>query len=132
MTWLKRLRACGIAVPVKVGMAGPTSLTALLRYAKRCGVNASLRGLASGAGAGLIGNVGPDAIVAALDVTPASARPARIIFPSAGSCRPPATHAMRRRDELPPAMPMARSIAHDPEKWEPVFGQDHAQGKMTA
>ena len=64
--WLKRLRACGVAVPVKVGMAGPTSLTALLRYAKRCGVNASLRGLASGAGSGLIGNVGPDAILTAL------------------------------------------------------------------
>src|ERR1017187_7055409 len=35
--WLTRLRQCGIAVPVKVGMAGPTSLTALVRYAKRCG-----------------------------------------------------------------------------------------------
>ncbi|MBI2714435.1 MAG: methylenetetrahydrofolate reductase [Rhizobiales bacterium] len=70
VAWLKRLRACGIAVPVKVGMVGPTSLTALLRYAKRCGVNASLRGLASGAGAGLLGNVGPDAILAALDVAP--------------------------------------------------------------
>jgi methylenetetrahydrofolate reductase (NADPH) len=64
--WLKRLRQCGIALPVKAGMAGPTSLTALLRYAKRCGVNASLRGLASGAASGLIGNVGPDAILAAL------------------------------------------------------------------
>jgi methylenetetrahydrofolate reductase (NADPH) len=64
--WLKRLRQCGIAVPVKVGMAGPTNLTALLRYAKRCGVNASLRGLMSGAGSGLIGNVGPDRIIEAL------------------------------------------------------------------
>jgi methylenetetrahydrofolate reductase (NADPH) len=64
--WLKRLRACGIATPVKVGMAGPTSLPVLLRFARRCGVNASLRGLMSGAGAGLIGNVGPDRIVAAL------------------------------------------------------------------
>ena len=64
--WLKRLRQCGIAVPVKVGMAGPTSFTALLRYAKRCGVNASLRGLASGVGAGLLGNVGPDRLLAAL------------------------------------------------------------------
>ncbi len=63
VAWLKRLRACGITVPVKVGMAGPTSFTALLRYAKRCGVNASLRGLASGAGSGLIGNVGPDRII---------------------------------------------------------------------
>ena len=68
LAWLKQLRACGITKPVKVGMAGPTSLTALLRYAKRCGVNASLRGLASGAGAGLIGNVGPDRIIAALAV----------------------------------------------------------------
>jgi methylenetetrahydrofolate reductase (NADPH) len=64
--WVKRLRQCGIAVPVKVGMAGPTSLTALLRYAKRCGVNASLRGLMSGAGSGLLGNVGPDRIIEAL------------------------------------------------------------------
>ena len=66
--WLKRLRQCGIALPVKVGMAGPTSLTALLRYAKRCGVNASLRSLASGAGSGLIGNVGPDRILDAVAI----------------------------------------------------------------
>jgi methylenetetrahydrofolate reductase (NADPH) len=63
LAWLKRLRACGIATPVKVGMAGPASLTALLRYAKRCGVNASLRGLMSGAATGLIGHAGPDRIV---------------------------------------------------------------------
>ena len=66
LAWLKQLRACGIASPVKVGMAGPTSVPALLRYAKRCGVNASLRGLMSGAAAALIGNVGPDRIVEAL------------------------------------------------------------------
>jgi methylenetetrahydrofolate reductase (NADH) len=70
LAWLRRLRACGIAAPVKVGLAGPASLTALLRYARRCGVNASLRGLMSGAAASLVGqvvgNVGPDAIVAAL------------------------------------------------------------------
>jgi methylenetetrahydrofolate reductase (NADPH) len=66
LAWLKRLRACGIATPIKVGMAGPTSLPALLRYARRCGVNASLRGLMSGGGAGLIGHLGPDRIIAAL------------------------------------------------------------------
>ena len=66
LAWLKQLRACGIARPVKVGMAGPTSMPALLRYARRCGVNASLRGLMSGAAAGLIGNVGPDRIVETL------------------------------------------------------------------
>ena len=66
LVWLRRLRACGITNPVKVGMAGPTSVPGLLRYAKRCGVDASLRGLMSGAVAGLIGNVGPDRIVEAL------------------------------------------------------------------
>ncbi len=66
LAWLKQLRMCGIAVPVKVGLAGPASLTALLRYAKRCGVAASLRGLMSGVGHGLIGHVGPDHIIEAL------------------------------------------------------------------
>jgi methylenetetrahydrofolate reductase (NADPH) len=66
IAWLKQLRAAGIANPVKLGLAGPTSVTALMRYAKRCGVNASLRGLMSGAAAALIGNVGPDRILEAL------------------------------------------------------------------
>jgi methylenetetrahydrofolate reductase (NADPH) len=68
--WLRRLRADGVTAPVKVGMAGPAGLTALLRYAKRCGVGASLRGLMSGAAAGLVGGltgqVGPDRIIDAL------------------------------------------------------------------
>jgi methylenetetrahydrofolate reductase (NADPH) len=64
LTWLRQLRASGLAVPVKVGMAGPTSVPALLRYAKRCGVTASLRGLVSGAG--LIGHVGPGRMIEAL------------------------------------------------------------------
>jgi len=66
LAWLRQLRACGISVPVKVGLAGPASLTALLRYAKRCGVSASLRGLMLGAATGLIGHAGPDPIIAAL------------------------------------------------------------------
>ena len=66
LAWLKQLRACGITPPVKVGMAGPTSVPALIRYARRCGVAASLRGLVAGAGAGLIGHVGPGRILTAL------------------------------------------------------------------
>ena len=66
LAWLKQLRACGIARPVKVGMAGPTSVPALFRYAKRCGVAASLRGLASGAAASLFAHVGPDRIIETL------------------------------------------------------------------
>jgi methylenetetrahydrofolate reductase (NADPH) len=66
LAWLKQLRACGINHPVRIGMAGPTSVPALIRFAKRCGVSASLRGLMSGAAASLIGHVGPDRILAAL------------------------------------------------------------------
>jgi methylenetetrahydrofolate reductase (NADPH) len=68
LAWLKQLRACGITKPVKVGMAGPTSVSGLMRYAKRCGVNASLRGLMSGAAAGLLGHVGPDRIIETLSL----------------------------------------------------------------
>jgi methylenetetrahydrofolate reductase (NADPH) len=68
LAWLQKLRACGITKPVKVGMAGPTSVPGLMRYAKRCGVNASLRGLMAGAAAGLLGNVGPDRIIETLSV----------------------------------------------------------------
>ena len=74
VTWLTRLRQCGIAVPVKIGMAGPASLNGLMRYARRCGVNASLRGLTSGVAASLVGqaagHAGPDRLLAALAAAP--------------------------------------------------------------
>jgi methylenetetrahydrofolate reductase (NADPH) len=63
LAWLRRIRAGGIGQPIKIGVAGPTSVPALLRYAKRCGVAASLRGLVSGVASGLIGHVGPDRII---------------------------------------------------------------------
>jgi methylenetetrahydrofolate reductase (NADPH) len=66
LAWLKQLRACGINKPVKVGMAGPTSVPGLLRYARRCGVAASLRGLVTGAAGGLVGHVGPGRIIETL------------------------------------------------------------------
>jgi methylenetetrahydrofolate reductase (NADPH) len=70
VAWLKRLRAAGVGAPVRVGMAGPTGLTALLRYAKRCGVKASMAGLVKGAATSLLGHmgsVGPDTILGALE-----------------------------------------------------------------
>ena len=66
LAWIKQLRACGINKPAKIGMAGPTNVAALLRFARRCGVASSLRGLASGFAGGLVGNVGPDRIVETL------------------------------------------------------------------
>ena len=66
--WIDRVRDLGIEHPVRVGMAGPTSLTTLLRYAARCGVKASAAGAARQAG--LMKNLftvsAPDPIVRAL------------------------------------------------------------------
>jgi methylenetetrahydrofolate reductase (NADPH) len=74
LCWLRQLRACGITRPVQIGVVGPTSVPALLRFARRCGVNASLRGLMSGVGTSLIGHVGPDRIVSELSAASAGGR----------------------------------------------------------
>lgn len=50
IAWLNRLRDMGYDIPVRVGMAGPTSITTLLRYAARCGVKASVAGASKQAG----------------------------------------------------------------------------------
>jgi methylenetetrahydrofolate reductase (NADPH) len=68
VTWIARLRDFGIEHPVRVGLAGPTSLATLLRYAKRCGVRASAQGLARQAGLlrQLFAMSTPDALVRTL------------------------------------------------------------------
>lgn len=40
--WLRRIRARGINVPIRVGLAGPAGLLTLGRYAVRCGIGNSL------------------------------------------------------------------------------------------
>jgi len=70
LVWLTELRSSGIKNPVGIGLAGPTSVPALIRYARRCGVTASLRGLMSGTAAGLVGNLGPDRIIDLLASSP--------------------------------------------------------------
>jgi methylenetetrahydrofolate reductase (NADPH) len=50
LDYVARLRTFGFEHPVRVGLAGPTSLTALMRYAGRCGVRASAQALAQRAG----------------------------------------------------------------------------------
>jgi methylenetetrahydrofolate reductase (NADPH) len=66
--WLGRLRDLGIEHPVRVGMAGPTSLPTLLRCAQECGVRASVQGLTRQAGLlkHLVGTKAPDGIIRAL------------------------------------------------------------------
>src|SRR4051794_19073964 len=68
IAWLRRLRDHGVDHPVRVGLAGPTSLSTLMRYARRCGVRTSARGLARNAGLikHLLGAAAPDGIVRAL------------------------------------------------------------------
>ena len=68
IAWVRRLRAHGIDHPVRVGLAGPTSLTTLMRYARRCGVRAATQGLARNAGLikHLLGAAAPDGAIRAL------------------------------------------------------------------
>jgi methylenetetrahydrofolate reductase (NADPH) len=68
LAWLDRIRELGIDAPVRVGLAGPTSLTALMGYARRCGVRASTGALARNAGLvkNMLGGTAPDAILRAL------------------------------------------------------------------
>lgn len=63
--WLKRLRDLGIEQEVRIGMAGPTSLAALVRYAQRCGVRTSASGLVrhSGLARNMFSTSAPDAII---------------------------------------------------------------------
>jgi len=68
LQWIGRLREFGVEHPVRIGLAGPTSLATLLRYAKHCGVRASAQGLARQAGLlrQLFAMSAPDALVRAL------------------------------------------------------------------
>ncbi len=68
LAWIEKLRDFGIERRIRVGMAGPTGPTALLRYAARCGVKASAAGAARSGGLvkHLFGVSTPDTIVRAL------------------------------------------------------------------
>ncbi|MGD0025579.1 MAG: methylenetetrahydrofolate reductase [Xanthobacteraceae bacterium] len=73
--YIARLRAFGFEHPLRVGLAGPTSLAALLRYASRCGVRASAQALARRAGLfrQMFAMAVPDDLVRALaDAAPAN------------------------------------------------------------
>jgi methylenetetrahydrofolate reductase (NADPH) len=62
--WIERQRAGGIALPIRVGIAGPASVAALLKFARRCGIGNSMRalgrhglGLANASPDGLLGDL---------------------------------------------------------------------------
>jgi methylenetetrahydrofolate reductase (NADPH) len=66
--WVMKIRDLGIECPVRIGMAGPTNLTTLLKFAQRCGVKASIGGVTKHAGLvkHLFGVSAPDTLVRAL------------------------------------------------------------------
>lgn len=68
LNWIRRLRDQGLDLPLRIGLAGPATLSDLLRYARICGVKASARGLArhTGLARHLFGLVTPDTLVRAL------------------------------------------------------------------
>jgi methylenetetrahydrofolate reductase (NADPH) len=78
--WIVRLRDLGVEHPVRIGMAGPTALTRLLRYAARCGVRATASGMArqSGLVKHLFGVAAPDGIVRPLAEAAANGRLGRV------------------------------------------------------
>ncbi len=49
-TWLSGLAAQGVDCAVRVGFAGPTEIKTLLRYARLCGIGASIRAIRSQGG----------------------------------------------------------------------------------
>lgn len=61
----QELRHRGMDLPVRVGVAGPASVTSLLKYAKMCGVSASLSFLQKSGGRmlQLLGQAAPDGLI---------------------------------------------------------------------
>ncbi len=66
--WLKELRERGLGMPVRVGVPGPAGIKTLLRFAARCGVQASASVMAKYGISitQLLGSAGPDQMVDAL------------------------------------------------------------------
>jgi methylenetetrahydrofolate reductase (NADPH) len=65
IAWIGRLRDQGIDHSVRIGLAGPVTLAGLVRYARICGVSASVQGLARDAGLArhLFGMITPDVVL---------------------------------------------------------------------
>jgi methylenetetrahydrofolate reductase (NADPH) len=65
IAWIQRLRDLGVEQCVRIGLAGPVTLAGLIRYARICGVSASVQGLARDAGLArqLFGMITPDHVL---------------------------------------------------------------------
>lgn len=90
IVWSERIRAAGIDLPVRVGLAGPARLQSLMRFALECGVGASLTVLQRRARdiRKLLVPVTPDEVIADLEAHRAAVPETRIsglhVFPFGG------------------------------------------------
>jgi methylenetetrahydrofolate reductase (NADPH) len=68
LDWVRELRSHGAQARVVGGLAGPTKLGTLIKYAMRCGAGASMRVLTARPAAftKLLGDHGPDSVLAGL------------------------------------------------------------------
>jgi methylenetetrahydrofolate reductase (NADPH) len=75
LDWIKKIRDQGIDAPVRVGLAGPASITTLMKYALRCGAGNSMRALSlrGAAIARMLSESGPERVIAGL--APAAMEP---------------------------------------------------------
>lgn len=60
VAWLRQLRYLRVDVPIKLGVAGPASLRALLHYALKCGVRTAIKGARSTPAMALLAESKPD------------------------------------------------------------------------
>jgi methylenetetrahydrofolate reductase (NADPH) len=65
LDWIAGIRRAGIDAPVRVGLAGPASITTLMKFALRCGVGNSMRALSlrGAAIARMLTETGPDRVI---------------------------------------------------------------------
>ena len=68
LDWVRELRAAGVQARVVGGLAGPTKLSTLIKFAMRCGVGASMRVLTARPAAftQLLGDHGPESVLRGL------------------------------------------------------------------
>ncbi len=85
VAWLKHLRAQGIDIPVRVGLAGPAGLVTLARYAVRCGIGNSLHVLTEHPSfAKLLTEKGPEPIIRGISALAGTDDPSTLPFGIAG------------------------------------------------
>ena len=91
LTWIERVRALGIGLPIRVGVPGPAGVKRLLTYAGRFGVSTSA-GIARKYGlslTNLLGTAGPDRFILELGsrYDPASHGEVKLHFYTFGGLR---------------------------------------------